>query len=180
MSEIATICPDRWKLAGQKADSFKVLEDKDKHVRYFVRFVRQLFTFRTSFQGTRLQSANRVRSPIIKTTLSGTHTCPYPTNIHQIDKNRHPWFAELVRRAMAGTQSLGFEPLSTIILTKSVFLLLRGKFTNRLVADLVILKVNKYPTRFYYNKKSIFSRDSGIALLGKPHPYFALEAWHLY
>lgn len=86
MSEIATICPDRWKLAGQKAGSFKVLEDKDKHVRYFVRFVRQLFTFRTSFQGTRLQSANRVRSPIIKTTLSGTHTCPYPINIHQIDK----------------------------------------------------------------------------------------------
>ena len=60
-------------------------EDKDKHVRYFVRFVRQLFTFRTSFQGTRLQSVNRVRPPIIKTTLSGTHTCPYPTNIHQID-----------------------------------------------------------------------------------------------
>ena len=46
----------------------------------------------------------------------------------------------------------------------------------------MILKVNKYPTRFYYNKKSIFSRvsQSGIALLGKPHPYFALEAWHLY
>ena len=82
----------------------------------------------------------------------------------------------------SGNKSVGFEPLITVIVTKSVFLVLRGKFTNRLVADLVILKVNKYPTRFYYNKKSIFSRvsQSGIALLGKPHPYFALEAWHLH
>ena len=65
---------------------------------------------------------------------------------------------------------------------KSVVSVLLGRLTYRLVAELVILKVNKYPTRFYYNKKSIFSRvsQSGIALLGKPHPYFALEAWHLH